>query len=69
MPRFICRALLIDMDGVLVDSTAAIARVWARWAARHNMDPVYVTAFAHGRNSRASIKDLLRHERPEVHLE
>jgi len=69
MPRFICRGLLIDMDGVLVDSTAAIARVWARWAARHNMDPVYVTAFAHGRTSRASIKDLLPHETPEVHLE
>ena len=65
----VCRGLLIDMDGVLVDSTAAIARVWARWAARHNMDPVYVTAFAHGRTSRASIKDLLPHESPEVHLE
>src|SRR6267378_1724231 len=69
MPRFICRGLLIDMDGVLVDSTAAIARVWARWAARYNMDPIYVTAFAHGRTSRASIKDLLPHESPEVHLE
>jgi len=69
MPRIICRGLLIDMDGVLVDSTAAIARVWARWAARYNMDPIYVTAFAHGRTSRASIKDLLPHESPEVHLE
>ena len=57
------------MDGVLVDSTAAIARVWARWAARYNMDPVYVTAFAHGRTSRASIQDLLPNERPELHLE
>src|SRR5258708_3098351 len=69
MPRIVCRGLLIDMDGVLVDSTAAIARVWARWAARYNMDPIYVTAFAHGRTSRASIKDLLPHETPEVHLE
>jgi sugar-phosphatase len=69
MPRIICRGLLIDMDGVLVDSTAAIARVWARWAARYNMDPVYVTAFAHGRTSRASIQDLLPNERPELHLE
>jgi len=69
MPRIICRGLLIDMDGVLVDSTAAIARVWARWAERYNMDPVYVTAFAHGRTSRASIQDLLPNERPELHLE
>jgi sugar-phosphatase len=57
------------MDGVLVDSTPAVARVWARWAARYNMDPVTVTAFAHGRTSRASIQDLLPHESPEVHLE
>ncbi|HET7107170.1 MAG TPA: HAD-IA family hydrolase [Candidatus Acidoferrum sp.] len=69
MPQFVCRALLIDMDGVLVDSTAAIARVWARWAARHNMDPVYVTAFAHGRTSRASIKELLPDAGPEIHEE
>jgi sugar-phosphatase len=68
MPRIICRGLLIDMDGVLVDSTAAIARVWARWAARYNMDPVTVTAFAHGRTSRASIQDLLPNESPELHL-
>jgi mannitol-1-/sugar-/sorbitol-6-phosphatase len=69
MPRIVCRGLLIDMDGVLVDSTPAVARVWARWAARHNMDPVYVTARAHGRTSRASIQELLPDESPEVHLE
>lgn len=69
MPRIVCRGLLIDMDGVLVDSTAAIARVWARWSARYNMDHVYVTAFAHGRTSRASIKDLLADAGPEVHDE
>jgi mannitol-1-/sugar-/sorbitol-6-phosphatase len=69
MPSIHCRGLLIDMDGVLVDSTSAIARVWARWSARHNMDPVYVTALAHGRTSRASIKDLLPDESPEVHDE
>jgi sugar-phosphatase len=57
------------MDGVLVDSTAAIARVWARWAARYNMDPVAVTALAHGRTSRASIQDLLPNESPELHVE
>jgi len=69
MPRIICRGLLIDMDGVLVDSTAAIARVWARWAARYNIDPVYVTAFAHGRTSLASIQELLPEESPEIHAE
>jgi mannitol-1-/sugar-/sorbitol-6-phosphatase len=57
------------MDGVLVDSTPAVARVWARWAARHNMDPIYVTAFAHGRTSLASIQELLPIESPTVHRE
>ena len=69
MPHIVCRGLLIDMDGVLVDSTAAIARVWAHWAARHNMDGVAVTALAHGRTSLNSIKDLLPRETPEVHLQ
>jgi sugar-phosphatase len=69
MPRIVCRGLLIDMDGVLVDSTPAVARVWARWAARHNLDPAYVTAFAHGRTSRDSIQELLPAATPEVHLE
>jgi sugar-phosphatase len=69
VPRIVCNGLLIDMDGVLVDSTAAIARVWARWAARYNMDPVAVTALAHGRTSRASIQDLLPNESPELHVE
>jgi len=69
MPRIVCRGLLIDMDGVLVDSTPAVARVWARWAARYNMDPVYVTAFAHGRTSHASIKELLPDASLEVHNE
>ncbi len=57
------------MDGVLVDSTAAIARVWARWAARHNMDPVRIVALAHGRTSLAAIQDLLPEDSPEDHLE
>lgn len=57
------------MDGVLVDSTAAIARVWARWAARHNMDAEVITALAHGRTSLAAIQEILPQEPPEVHLE
>lgn len=57
------------MDGVLVDSTAAIARVWARWAARHNMDAQAITALAHGRTSLAAIQEILPLEPPEIHLE
>jgi sugar-phosphatase len=27
-----CKAVLFDMDGTLVDSTACVERVWREWA-------------------------------------
>jgi mannitol-1-/sugar-/sorbitol-6-phosphatase len=54
-----CRGLLVDMDGVLVDSTAAVARVWTRWALAHNLDPEYCVQFAHGRKAFDSLQGLL----------
>jgi mannitol-1-/sugar-/sorbitol-6-phosphatase len=54
-----CRALLFDMDGVLVDSTAAVARVWAIWACKHGLDPDTVVRMAHGRPSISTIRELL----------
>jgi len=56
------------MDGVLVDSTPAVARVWARWARKHNLDPDYAVTAAHGRTSLTSIQELLPHADPSVHL-
>ena len=69
MTQILCSGLLIDMDGVLVDSTAAIARVWTRWAARHNLDPTYVINFSHGRMSPDSVRELLHDASPEVQHE
>lgn len=56
------------MDGVLVDSTPAVARVWTRWARKHNLDPDYVVHFSHGRTSLTSIRELLPQADPAVHL-
>jgi sugar-phosphatase len=67
MTQIVCKGLLIDMDGVLVDSTPAVARVWARWAARHNMDPHSIVKAAHGRTSITSIRELLPSATPETH--
>jgi mannitol-1-/sugar-/sorbitol-6-phosphatase len=54
-----CSGLLFDMDGVLIDSTPAVARVWTRWAIDRGLDPVKVVHMAHGRPSRTTIRELL----------
>jgi sugar-phosphatase len=56
-----CRGLLFDMDGVLVDSTPAVARVWSGWAREHGFEPEAVVKQAHGRPSIATIRELLPH--------
>lgn len=59
MTRISCAAVLFDMDGVLVDSTPAVARVWTRWAARHGFDAAEVVHRAHGRPSITTVRDYL----------
>lgn len=54
-----CSSLLFDLDGVLIDSTPAVARVWSQWAAEHGFDPETVVRLAHGRPSRTTIRELL----------
>jgi sugar-phosphatase len=54
-----CAALLFDMDGVLIDSTPAVARVWHQWALAHGFDPKEVVARAHGRPSLTTIREYL----------
>jgi len=59
MDPVICKALLFDMDGVLIDSTHAVARVWTNWALEHGFDPEEVVHRAHGRPSLSTVKDYL----------
>lgn len=47
------------MDGVLLDSTPAVARVWHQWALEHEFDPHEVVRAAHGRPSISTIRDYL----------
>ncbi|WP_217252364.1 HAD-IA family hydrolase [Streptomyces sp. AC602_WCS936] len=53
------RALLLDMDGTLVNSDAAVERVWRRWAGRHGLDGDEVMKVVHGRQGYASMALLL----------
>jgi sugar-phosphatase len=61
MPIIHCAALLFDMDGVLIDSTPAVARVWSGWAREHGFDPAEVVARAHGRPSLTTVREYLPH--------
>src|ERR1700747_3900051 len=54
-----CSGLLFDLDGVLVDSTPAVARVWTRWALAHGFEPDEIVRRAHGRPRLVTIRDLL----------
>jgi sugar-phosphatase len=56
-----CSAVLFDLDGVLIDSTPAVARVWTGWAVEHGLDPIEVVARAHGRPSLTTVREYFPH--------
>jgi sugar-phosphatase len=51
--------VLFDLDGVLVDSTPAVARCWARWSQLHGFNAEDVVRRAHGRPSMVTLRELL----------
>lgn len=59
MTQIRCVALLFDLDGVLINSTPAVARVWRRWAVERGFNPEEVVERAHGRPSLTTIREYL----------
>jgi sugar-phosphatase len=51
------QAFLFDMDGTLIDSTAAAERVWGKWARRHGLDVATFLPKMHGRRSADTVRD------------
>lgn len=43
-----CRAVLFDMDGTLVDSTAVVELVWGEFAGRYGLDIAEILRTSHG---------------------
>jgi sugar-phosphatase len=41
-------AILSDLDGVLVDSGAAVEAAWSQWARSHDLDPAILRGRIHG---------------------
>ena len=58
--ELIADALLFDLDGTLVDSTAAVTRSWTTWAIEYGVTAAQFDAVqTHGRTSRAVVADLV----------
>jgi len=66
MTQLHCAALLFDLDGVLINSTPAVTRVWYRWAVEHGFNPDEVVARAHGRPSLTTVREYLPNSDHEV---
>ncbi len=57
--RLCCAAILFDMDGTLVDSTAVVEGAWEWWADRHGIPLQDVLRFSHGRPTLATLEHFL----------
>ncbi|WP_217183143.1 HAD-IA family hydrolase [Streptomyces sp. AC495_CC817] len=62
------RAVLLDMDGTLVDSTAVVERLWLAWAEPHGIDPATVLSVVHGRQGHQSMAILLPDRDHEINI-
>jgi sugar-phosphatase len=52
-------AVLLDMDGTLVDSDAAVERAWSTWAGEFGADAAAVLAIAHGAPADTTVRSIL----------
>src|SRR5438046_9018569 len=57
-----CRAILFDLDGVLVDSRECIELIWHAWAGERGLVPAEFLRVAHGRR----IAETLRLVAPQL---
>lgn len=63
-----CRALLFDLDGVLVDSTECVTRTWRRWAQANGVNPETILGVAHGRRTMDTLRLVAPHLATEAEV-
>jgi len=68
MKKFQCLAVLFDLDGVLVSSTAGVARQWRRWAEENAINPDELLNIAHGRRTIEVVRAVASHLDAEVEV-
>ncbi|MCW9734107.1 HAD-IA family hydrolase [Avibacterium sp. 20-15] len=56
---FPVQAILFDMDGTLIDSSKACARIWGRWAAHYGLNTEEVIHQSHGRRPEDTARSIL----------
>lgn len=59
-------AMLFDMDGTLVDSTAAVESFWADFAVEYGLDLAELLDFSHGRQTLDTLRRFLPHGPTEL---
>lgn len=59
------RAVLFDVDGVLLDSYAGYREVWSRWCALREVDLELTWAATHGRRPIETLAEIAPHLSPE----
>lgn len=60
------KALLLDMDGTIVNSDAVVERCWREWAVSQGLDPQEALKVVHGRQGYATMAVLLPDRPMEV---
>jgi sugar-phosphatase len=56
-----CSAILFDMDGTLVNSTAVVERQWRVFAEAHGLDYAHIMKISHGRRNAETIREVAPH--------
>jgi sugar-phosphatase len=56
--RISSKAILFDMDGILISSIGSVERSWTKWALLRGVDPALARTTAHGRRAVETIAKL-----------